>query len=202
MRHISGVYSTNAAGEVLPHLYIFKSRTQDEDNCKVVTCWCNGLLTFNSNYGLFRRKRLYIFVFARNLESIDTIQWEEFNKKVILSCYPNISKNIHEYRFTNRILSGLFNFKTDAGPGRLLKESKIMDLREKIHVRGLVIIFVLPNSTAATHEMDQSYSDLKLECDVSTQCIVGMKISERVQACKKLIIRKHGTNTIYSIRGE
>ena len=77
-----------------------------------------------------------------------------------------------------------------------------MDLREKIHVRGLVIIFVLPNSTAATHEMDQSYSDLKLECDVSTQCIVGMKISERVQACKKLIIRKHGTNTIYSIRGE
>ena len=62
-----------------------------------------------------------------------------------------------------------------------------MDLQDKMHERGLVVLLGLPNVTAATHEMDQYCSYLKVECDVSTHHIAGMRIAARVKTHKKAL---------------
>ena len=92
---------------------------------------------------------------------MDISLWAEFNEKVVLPCYTNISKKAHKCKFTNNVISGTLVFKTDAGPGCLSKETKSVDFQEKIHERGLVILFRLPNGTADAQEMEKAYRDLK-----------------------------------------
>ena len=54
-RHISGVYTFNAFGEVLPPLFIFDSSSKSELTYKISNEWCNdlpkvGFILYNLNY--------------------------------------------------------------------------------------------------------------------------------------------------------
>ena len=185
-RHTTGVYTTNAAGEVLPPLYIFDSKAQDEKNYKIDLRACDGLPTVTGKYGLDKVQTFHSFVAVRKKGSMDTSLWKAFNKDIILPCYPNIANKVVRCPITKKILKGPVIMKTDAGPGRLSKTLESIDFREEMHKIGYVFLLVLPNATAATQEMDQGYGALKRECDKSTVRIASMKMADRVRARKKV----------------
>ena len=48
--HVTGVYATKAASEVLPPLYIFDSGVKIESNFRVKLSWLHGLPTITGRF--------------------------------------------------------------------------------------------------------------------------------------------------------
>ena len=78
-RHTTGVYTTNAAGEVLPPLYIFDSKAQDKLNYKIELRVSDGLPTVTCRYGLDREINIWFVCGSpeegiHGHESMDAVQ--------------------------------------------------------------------------------------------------------------------------------
>ena len=60
----------------------------------------------------------------------------------------------------------------------------VTKFRKEMHEKGVVILLGLSNGTSATQGMDQGYVTFQPECQESTICVVGMKLTARVQVQK------------------
>ena len=107
-RHTTGVYTTNAAGEVLPPMYIFDSKAKDEENFTIDLRACDGLPSVTGYYGTGKLTTFnHSFVSCRSKGSMDTSLWAEFNRTVILPCYPNIAKKVSDLLYSIVFMSTL-----------------------------------------------------------------------------------------------
>ena len=94
-RHTTGLYTTNAAGEALPPLYIFDSKSQKEENFTIDVQAVDGLPKVSGCYGggkLTKFNHSWVSVLGKG--SMNTSLWSEFNRKVILTCFPNIASKV------------------------------------------------------------------------------------------------------------
>jgi len=123
LRHTTGCYNVNLAGEVLPSLYIFDGKAKEEDKFSVDPSIGIGLPEVEGVFGLYEKTYFapYFAVCRKGL--MDTSLWSQFNETVILNCFPRCSKTIVRCPLTNKLLQGPVIIKTDAGPGRLSKEA-------------------------------------------------------------------------------
>mmetsp|Transcript_25862 Transcript_25862/g.46878 ORF Transcript_25862/g.46878 Transcript_25862/m.46878 type:complete len:219 (-) Transcript_25862:422-1078(-) len=178
-RHITGCYTVNLAGEVLPPRYIFDSKAKEEDKFSVDPSIGIGLPEVEGVFGLYEKTYFapYFAVCRKGL--MDTSLWSQFNETVILNCYPQCDKTIVRCPLTNKLLQGPVVIKTNAGPGYLAKEAASWEFRERMHSRGLIIMLGLPNGTSATQEMDQGYTDFKQESKKSTLRAASIKLAAR-----------------------
>ena len=88
---------------------------------------------------------------------METGLWELVVENMILPLYPNTCHEIKRCPTTKNILRGPIVVKTDSGPGRLAKEAKSHDFRERKWRLGVYIMIGLPNATSVNQEMDQGY---------------------------------------------
>jgi hypothetical protein len=77
-RHVTGVYATISAGELLPPMYIFDSSATIDKNFWVRVSWLDGLPEVQGRFGC--PSRISSGSFVSNIE------------RVILPLYPNISR--------------------------------------------------------------------------------------------------------------
>ena len=97
----------------------------------------------------------------------------KFIEDVILPLRPNTSRVVTRCPQTGRQLTGPITIKTDAGPGRLCKEAISWVFRKRMFDRGVYIILGLPNSTAATQETDQGYTEFQPAVKQCTDQVVS-----------------------------
>ena len=186
--HTTGVYATNLL-EVLPPLYIFNTKSKNENNYKIDPLWCRGLPKVSGKFGRCKKELWNSFVACRPKGSMDVSLFEMFCTKVILPCYPNVLPTI-EQDDDGGIIKGPLFLKVDSGPGRLSNEAMNLEFREKMWDIGFYIFLGLPNGTKCTQEMDQGYQTFKPATDISAIRVDVMKMARRVDACKKAKLNK------------
>jgi hypothetical protein len=91
-RHVTGVYATNSAGEVLPPMYIFDSSATIDKNFRVRVSWLDGLPEVQGRFGCPSRISSGSFVSVRSSGSMDDSLFNDYIERVILPLYPNISR--------------------------------------------------------------------------------------------------------------
>ncbi len=93
-RHVTGVYATNAAGEVLPPMYIFDLSATIDANYWVRVSWLDGLPNVEGRFGCPSRVQSGSFVSVRSSGSMDDSLFNDYIEQVVLPLYPNISKTV------------------------------------------------------------------------------------------------------------
>jgi len=91
-RHVTGVYATNAAGEILPPMYIFDSSATVEDNFRVKVSWLEGLPSIEGRFGCPTCIESGSFFAVRSSGSMDDTLFNDYVDRIVLPLYPNISK--------------------------------------------------------------------------------------------------------------
>ncbi len=69
--HTTDVYATNAAGEVLPPLYILYTKAKMVENYTIATGVVESLLIGMGKYGLFEEKMFGLYVAVHPKRSMD-----------------------------------------------------------------------------------------------------------------------------------
>ncbi len=62
---------------------------------------------------------------------------------------------------TGKLNCGPVILKVDAGPGRIVSSELVLEQREALFERGLIIVMGLPNATSVQQEMDALYGPFK-----------------------------------------
>ena len=91
-RHVTGVYATNAAGEVLPPMYIFDSNAKTDENFRVKNSWLEGLPTITGRFGCPTLIESASFFAVRSKGSMDDSLLNNYIEDVLLPLYPNMCK--------------------------------------------------------------------------------------------------------------
>ena len=91
-RHVTGVYATNAAGEVLPPMYIFDSNAKTDENFRVKNSWLEGLPTITGRFGCPTMIESTSFYAVRSKGSMDDSLLNNYIEDVLLPLYPNMCK--------------------------------------------------------------------------------------------------------------
>ena len=94
-RHTTGCYTTTAAGEALPPLFILDSSAKFEENYKIDPRICIGLPCVTLMCELGKPTLFSSFVSVRKKGSMDSSLWPIFMEQVILKCFGNtVSRKI------------------------------------------------------------------------------------------------------------
>ncbi len=160
-RHVTGVYATNAAGKVLPPMYIFNTGAKLEQNFRVKTKWLKGLPTIKGRFGCPELIEESSFYSVRSRGSMDDSLFIEYIEKIVLPLYPNISKTTKFDRVIGRLLCGPVILKVDSGPGQIVASEESILKRAEFLEMGLFILMGLPNTTSVQQEMDVLYGAFK-----------------------------------------
>ncbi|KAI2506107.1 hypothetical protein MHU86_8338 [Fragilaria crotonensis] len=112
--HVTGVYATNAAGDVLPPMLIFDSNGKTDENFCVKNSWLEGLPTISGQCGSPSTLIEWASFFdMRSKGSMDDSQQHSYIEDVLLPLlYPNICKTA-SFDATDKLLV--------AGPAVVLK---------------------------------------------------------------------------------
>ena len=114
---------------------------------------------------------------------------EELFISTVLCCislYPNIRPTVKWSADGKTLLHGPIFIKTDSGNGRQTKSKINFQFRHDMHKMGVYIGPGLPNSTAATQEMDDLYETFKNMCNSSSQDVFTKKTYNRAKAVENL----------------
>ena len=103
-RHTTGVYTTNAAGEVLPPMYIYDSKAKNEDNMTIDVLATDGLPMGKGYFGHGTERSVPSYVSASDKGGMNGTLWSEFNERVILPQYPNIADTVSAVAFSQFLL--------------------------------------------------------------------------------------------------
>jgi hypothetical protein len=177
-RHVTGVYATNAEGEVLPPFYIFDSTAKSEENFCVKMDWIVSLATIEGRFGCPSKEKYDSFYAVRPSGSMDNELLNQYIEMVMLPLYPNMNKTaILDER--GRLLQGPVILKVDAGPGRIVLLEVVLAKREALFEQGLIILLGLPNATSVQQEMDALYGPFKSATYSRGEKVVQQKLKER-----------------------
>ena len=91
-RHVTGVYATHAAGEVLPPMYIFDSSAKTDENFRVKNSWLEGLPSITGRFGCPTLIESASFYAVRSKGSMDDSLLNNYIEDVLLPLYPNMCK--------------------------------------------------------------------------------------------------------------
>ncbi|KAI2493544.1 hypothetical protein MHU86_21011 [Fragilaria crotonensis] len=177
-RHVTGVYATNAAGEVLPPMFIFDSNAKTDENFRVKNSWLEGLPTITGRFGCPTLIESSSFYAVRSKGSMDDSLLNSYIEDVLLPLYPNINKTA-SFDATGKLLAGPVVLKLDSGPGRIVASHESILKREGYFERGLIILAGLPNATSVQQEMDALYGPFKSATYSRGEMVVMRKIKER-----------------------
>ncbi|KAI2497543.1 hypothetical protein MHU86_16946 [Fragilaria crotonensis] len=175
-RHVTGVYATNAAGEVLPPLFIFDSNAKTDENFRVKNSWLEGLPTITGRFGCPTLIESSSFYAVRSKGSMDDSLLNSYIEDVLLPLYPNINKR---HLSMQQLLAGPVVLKLDSGPGRIVASHESILKREGYFERGLIILAGLPNATSVQQEMDALYGSFKPATNGRGEMVVMRKIKEQ-----------------------
>ena len=180
LRHTTGVYTFNTAGEVLPPLFIFESKATHTEKYAIQSGWIKDLTTrcvvkcislifysmllipfqylLNEVTGKYGKQTLMTknsFTRVKAKDGMDASLFWNYIRQVILPLCPNISnETILE---NGNIRSGPVILKTDSGPGRFKECKEHINFLEVINNLGLNIILSLPTGTSVHAELDQLF---------------------------------------------
>jgi hypothetical protein len=178
--HTTGVYGTTLAGEAMPPLYILSTASTNEDDYKVDPQVCKGLPVGTDKYGGETMMSYSSCVCVRKKGSMDTGLWHQYVRGVILPLFEGrIATKSIWHRVTNKLIAAPLIIKTDAGPGRLSRESASIEFRDEMANMGVHILLLLPNGISCTAEMDQLLEKFKPACSKSALLIAAKKIHAR-----------------------
>ena len=203
-RHVTGVYATNADGEVLPPMYIFDSGATIHANFRVKVSWLDGLPTVEGRFGCPSRVESGSFFSVRSSGSMDDSLFNDYVERVILPLYPNISRTASFDPVTGkkggrlfycllflpndcfltrlcigRLLCGPVILKVDSGPGRMVASAESISRRTKFLEMGLYILMGLPNATSVQQEMDVVYQSFKAATYARGEALLTHKLMVR-----------------------
>ena len=173
--HVTGFYGSNAAGEMLPALYIFDSSAKEAADRAAKLPWLFTLPRVKGQFGHESENIYEPFVAATPKGSTEDWVFEEMIEKVIKPLYPEISPS-WTFHSDGTVKSGPVFVKTDGGPGRLGKTT--LAARRRWAAEGIILFPGLPNATAANQEMDQLFGPYKMRRNE----VIEEIIAERAQA--------------------
>ena len=78
--HVTGVYTYNLAGESLPPLYTFETKSKIPDNFKIDPEVCEGLPVVSGKFGHDALRSYTSEVAVRKKGSMDTSLWSAYNR--------------------------------------------------------------------------------------------------------------------------
>ncbi len=103
----------------------------------------------------------------------------QYIESVIIPLYPNMNKTAVFDERTGKLNQGPVILKLDAGPGRIVSSEVVLEKREALFERGLIIIMGLPNATSVQQEMDALYGPFKTATYSRGEKVVQQKLKER-----------------------
>ena len=186
-RHTTGMYSTNAAKEVLPGYWEFDSGAaagNDSETLKVNAKWLNKLPKVRGMFGHGKMVTLKPGFEVSAKGGTGKGSFMNWIYKVIDPAYPP-DRVTPDWVFDESgekdadglrpIISGPIIIKTDLGPDRVEKDEEGLEERRKRHRDGYIAYPNLVNGTAVFQEMDQLYRELK----AAQQAVANEIVTER-----------------------
>ena len=148
--HATGVYAYNLAGESLPPLYIFETKSKIPENFKIDPEVCEGLPVVSGKFGHDALRSYTSEVDVWKKGSMDTILWSAYNRQCVIRPYHGeISPVPVRDPMTKKLVTvtGIFILEIDAGRGRLSKEAERIEFHESSAAEGEYILLSLLNGT-------------------------------------------------------
>ena len=160
----------------MPVVYIYDSGVNNKTKLKIKAGWVEGLPTVTGQWGFGREHTVDAHMCVRKGGGMEE---ELFIATVLfyVSLYPNI-RPMFEWD-GDTLLYGPIFIKTDSGNGRQTKNPVNIQFRYNMHKMGVYIGPGLPNSTAATQEMDDLYETFKSMCTTTSQDVFTTKTYHR-----------------------
>ena len=182
---MTGIYGSNAAGEVMPPIYCFDSSAEKSDNFQVKPSWVSGLPQVRGKYGCPTTENYESSVAVRKSGCTDEQLMHQLIEEIYLPLYPNCQKDVE--RDDNGVfLRGPIILKTDSGQGRLVAIFSSLEFRERMQQGGVYLVLGLPNSTSCTQEQDQLYQEFKGKTRAMTDKVYSDKLASRSNRIKSL----------------
>ena len=103
----------------------------------------------------------------------------QYIESVIVPLYPNMNKTAVFDPISGKLNQGPVILKLDAGPGRIVSSPAILQKREELFERGLVILMGLPNATSVQQEMDALYGAFKSSTYARGEKVIQEKLRIR-----------------------
>jgi hypothetical protein len=111
---VTGVYATNADGEVLPPFYIFDSTAKCKDNFCVNTGWLVGLPSIIGRFGCPTKIESGSYYAVCSRGSMDEELLNQYIEMVIVPLYHNMNKTAIFDSRTGKLNQGPVILKVDA----------------------------------------------------------------------------------------
>jgi hypothetical protein len=198
-RHVSAMYSVNAAGEVLPIYFEFDSSAQDE-NFKIHPSWVIGLPRPIGRWGHDKDTELQCACEVSSKGGTQSGSFLNWIVHVIESAYPNIEP---QFRYDEHgpvdedgltpILAGPVIIKTDLGPDRVEKDEAGLLERQGRHKKGQLAYPGFPNGSGSNQEMDRLFAYVKQKNKEIANDIVSERESEAADARRELLKQTDGS---------
>ena len=137
----------NLAGEALPPLLIFPTKSKDPDNYKYKSEMAKHLPQLTGIYGFESRKHVNVPFAMNEKGGMNKELFHQYFSKVLFPIYPDARDSAG-----HRLMA-----KADSGPGRMNPSMLLADLR----ARGVSLYPGLPNGTEVGQECDQMFAYFK-----------------------------------------
>ena len=89
---------------------------------------------------------------------------------MIASLYPNVAPQVERGKEGN-FFKGPIIIKIYIGPGNNCKSWLSVKFQSEMHLKGILLLPGLPNSTSVTKEMDDLFSTFKSLCKSNTKLL-------------------------------
>ena len=126
---MTGIYGSNAAGEVMPPVYCFDSSAENNENFQVKPSWVEGLPQVRGKYGCPTTETYESSVAVRKSGCTDEQLMQQLIKEIYLPLCPNFQKDV-KHDDNGMFLRGPIVLKTDSGQGRLIATFSSLEFRE------------------------------------------------------------------------
>ena len=156
----TGIYGSNAAGEVMPPVYCFDSSADNQENFQVKPSWVNDLPQVRGKCDCPTTETYESSVSVQKSGCTDELLMQQLIEDVYLPLYPNCQKDV-ERDENGKLIACSIILKTDSGQGRLVATFSSIEFRERMQQCGVYIVLGLPNNTSCTQEQDQLYQEFE-----------------------------------------
>jgi len=128
-RHTLGTYSSTAAGETIPQVYIFDHSARNTDKFKVKDSWVNNLPKVRGRYGCPTTEEYPSSVSVRASGCTDEDLFQQLISEIYLPLFLNSSQQC-EWNEDNKLMKGAIIIKTDSGQDRLAAMMNSVEFQE------------------------------------------------------------------------
>jgi hypothetical protein len=169
------VCGSNAAGEALPPHFQFQTKATTDEGKRLrneVFKYCPQVI---GRFGMDSKRGWDVTYGSNTKGGMDDLKFKKYVRESLLQLYPHTRD-----RPGKRLL-----LKCDSGPGRLQ-----IELLAELRFLGVYLYLCVPNTTAVTQEMDQTYGGFKSQYRHNLELLVDeLVLSEKSVSVPR---HKHG----------